>query len=103
MIDPTAETLISLTNAAKLKMLPARRAGKRPHASCFYRWAKHGCRGVILETIQVGGTRCTSIEALARFFHALTFSADESPTVRSPSKRQRAADAAMETLRSEGV
>ena len=33
---------------------------------------RSGCRGVVLETIQVGGTRCTSREALQRFFENLS-------------------------------
>ncbi|NLE37264.1 MAG: DUF1580 domain-containing protein [Pirellulaceae bacterium] len=70
MIDPNTESLLSLTEATK--RLPRRRAGKRPNVSTLYRWSIAGCRGVILETIQVGGTRCTSREALARFFHRLT-------------------------------
>lgn len=70
MIDPNSETLISLTEAAKL--LPARRGGKKPHVSCLYRWTKTGCKGVVLESLQVGGTRCTSKEALGRFFQWLT-------------------------------
>ncbi len=37
----------------------------------LYRWATEGLRGVHLETIQVGGTLCTSIEALQRFFERL--------------------------------
>jgi hypothetical protein len=69
MIDPNSETLISLADVAK--HLPRRRAGKRPHISCIYRWTTSGCKGVILESIQVGGTRCTSKEALARFFNTL--------------------------------
>lgn len=70
MINPQTETLVSLTEAAK--GLPRRRAGKKPHISCLYRWSTAGCRGVVLETIQVGGTRCTSEEALARFLRRLT-------------------------------
>ena len=70
MIDCNRETLLTLSEAAKL--LPARRAGKKTHISCLYRWTKTGCRGVVLESLQVGGTRCTSKEALARFFRRLT-------------------------------
>jgi len=70
MIDPMTETVISLTEAAK--MLPARRMGKRPHVSCLYRWTQTGCRGVILESIQIGGTRCTSKEKMAIFFQELS-------------------------------
>jgi hypothetical protein len=61
-----SENLVSLTEATKL--LPRRRKGKRPNVVTVYRWSTIGCRGVKLETIQVGGTRCTSREALQRFF-----------------------------------
>jgi hypothetical protein len=81
MIDPTTETLISLADAAR--HLPRRRAGKRPHVSCIYRWTVSGCRGVVLESIQVGGTRCTSREALARFFQRLTGNQVAVPVVTS--------------------
>ncbi len=100
MIDPNTETLISLTDAAR--SCPARRGGKRPHVSCIYRWTTTGCKGVILESIQVGGTRCTSKEALARFFEALTYGADR-PAVRSSARRRRAAERAMAALEAEGV
>ncbi len=99
-IDPNQETLLSLTKAAKT--LPSRRAGKRPHVSCLYRWTTSGCKGVVLESIQVGGTRCTSREALARFFQALTYADGCSPTP-SPSRRQRAAAAAERELLREGL
>jgi hypothetical protein len=81
MIDPNAESLISLTEAAR--SLPRRRAGKRPHVSCIYRWTTIGCRGVILESVQVGGTRCTSHEALSRFFRQLTGNQVAIPVVTS--------------------
>jgi Protein of unknown function (DUF1580) len=70
MIDSTTETIISLADAAK--ELPRRRRGRRVHVSCVYRWSSVGCKGVVLETIQVGGTRCTSREALQRFFESLS-------------------------------
>ncbi|MCE9605553.1 MAG: DUF1580 domain-containing protein [Planctomycetia bacterium] len=82
MIDPLVEELLSLAAAAKAKFLPGRRQSKRPSLSCIYRWTKAGCRGVILESVQCGGTRCTSREALARFMAALT--ALESPVPSSP-------------------
>ena len=58
MVDPSYESLITLTEATK--GLPRRRRGKKPHVSTLYRWSTAGCRGVVLETIQIGGTRCTS-------------------------------------------
>ena len=62
MIDISAERVVSLAGATRL--FPARRGDKKPHVSCLYRWTNAGCRGVILESIQVGGTRCTSLEAI---------------------------------------
>jgi hypothetical protein len=86
MIDPLSENLITLAEAARL--CPRRRRGRPSHVSSIYRWSTNGCRGVRLETIQVGGTRCTSREALARFFQVLTVeatgnaSADAEPSTR---------------------
>ena len=72
MIDIQTEEVVSLTEAAKSKHLPRRRKGKRPHPATLFRWSTRGCRGVKLETIQCGGTRCTSVEALQRFFERCT-------------------------------
>lgn len=99
-IDFTTETLLSLTRAAKT--LPSRRGGKRPHVSCLYRWTTAGCKGVVLESIQIGGTRCTSREALARFFEALTYAGGCKPTS-PPSSRRRATAAAERELERQGI
>lgn len=102
MIDPNTESLISLAETPKY--LPRRRGGKRPHVSCIYRWTTSGCRGVVLESVQVGGTRCTSREALARFFRRLTSgNAAVVPTVRTCAQRQRAADKAVRDLEKAGA
>jgi hypothetical protein len=69
MIDISVETVLTFTEAAA--RLPRRRRGKKPHIATLYRWAERGLKGVRLETIQVGGTCCTSIEALQRFFNGL--------------------------------
>ena len=58
------ETIIPLTEAPEY--LPRRR-GKKIHISTLFRWAQKGTGGKQLETIKVGGTRCTSLEALQRF------------------------------------
>lgn len=100
MIDPQHETLVSFADAAAV--LPRRRGGKKAHVSTVYRWAQAGCRGVILESIQVGGTRCTSHEALARFFEALTYG-ETAPLRRSPAQRRRAAEAAERELTKAGI
>jgi hypothetical protein len=70
MIDSTSETLIPLREATNL--IPRRRAGRKAHVSTLFRWTSAGVRGVVLESVQCGGTRCTSREALDRFFQALT-------------------------------
>ena len=86
MINIQTEEVVSLTEAAKSKHLPRRRKGKRPHVATLFRWATVGVRGVVLETIQCGGTRCTSIEALQRFFERCT---DPSTAISSPSSKVR--------------
>ena len=74
MIDISCESVISLSDAAK--SLPGRRAGKKPNIATLYRWTTVGCRGVVLEFLQIGATRCTSREAMQRFFDTLTAQAD---------------------------
>jgi hypothetical protein len=102
-IDPCNESLIALSQVGK--HLPRRRRGRKPHISCIYRWTKSGCKGVILESIQVGGTRCTSKEALARFFRRLTLgdSTVEAIHTRSHAQRERAMKKAMRELEAAGV
>lgn len=97
MIELAHEHVLSLSAAAKT--LPPRRAGKRPHVSVLYRWATNGLRGHRLETVQVGGTKCTSIEALQRFFNRLggegnAVNVDPSSPADRPktSRRQREAE-----------
>ena len=70
MIDATAEALLTLSQAAD--ELPRRRRGRKTNISTLYRWSQAGCRDVRLETTQVGATRCTSREALQRFFERLS-------------------------------
>jgi hypothetical protein len=98
-IDPRVEELVSLRHAARL--LPERRRGKRPHVSCLYRWTTAGCRGVVLESVMVGGTRCTSREALARFIARL--SAGGRPGDGGPSLPAPSADRVEAELDAEGI
>lgn len=94
MIDLSNENVVSLTEAAK--RLPVRRAGKRPHVATLYRWAGRGLRGVKLETIQVGGTMCTSTEALQRFFDQLSPSTGVPDKHPSRSRARQIKDAAQQ-------
>ncbi len=91
MIDVSTEQLVSLSEAAR--MLPGRRCGKRPHVSCLYRWTIGGCRGVVLESIQVGATRCTSREALGRFFARLSGHTEPTPAATTRQRRREIAAA----------
>src|SRR5262245_41916224 len=66
LIDIATEKILTLSEAAE--WLPRRWRGRRTHVSTLYRWTVSGCRGVVLEHIQIGSTRATSHEALQRFF-----------------------------------
>jgi Protein of unknown function (DUF1580) len=108
MINITSETPIPLTQAAD--ELPRRRGGRKTNVSTLFRWTTGGCRGVLLEYIQVGGTRCTSREALQRFFEKLSQprqagnSAGQSGSVfRSAVRRKRDADEAGRKLEEMGA
>lgn len=104
MIDSTSETILTLAQAAD--DLPRRRRGRKTHVSTLYRWATAGCRGVRLETIQVGATRCTSREALQRFFERLSAGAqiESAPGVtRSACRRARQSEAAGRKLEQLGA
>ena len=70
MIDLTTETVLPFSEAAR--RLPRLCAGRPVHPSTLWRWASSGIRGVRLETVRVGGTTCTSVEAFSRFFAALS-------------------------------
>lgn len=103
-IDPQSETVLSLTDAAREYPWPRRRGGKLPNVATLYRWSLGGCRGVLLETIQVGGTRCTSLEAIDRFIEAGTAATGIGQTVlRSPAGRQRAIERAERELSEAGI
>ena len=99
MINLQNEIVLSLTEAAR--HLPRRRAGKRPHVATLYRWISRGLRGVKLEAIRVGGTLCTSQEALQRFCERLS-AADSEPSQRTTAQRERATAAEAE-LAAQGI
>jgi len=63
-----SENLITFAEAADC--LPRRRRGRKTAISTFYRWSK-GLNGIRLETIQCGGTKCTTLAAIERFFQRL--------------------------------
>lgn len=81
MIDLTQEQLVALSQVPKV--LPKRPNGKRLHISAVYRWVQRGRKGHRLETIKIGGTTYTSIEALQRF------SSPDTPSKTVPKPRTR--------------
>ncbi len=80
--------------------------GKGVHPVTLWRWAKKGLNGpdgqkVRLEIVRVGGTNCTSIEALQRFFARLQ-GEKVPPTTNQPRALNKRAARAMEELRELG-
>ncbi len=100
MIDLERETLIPLRDVPK--RLPPRPNGRRLHISAVYRWVQRGVRAVVLETVRVGGTTYTSVEALQRFAEAQTRAPTGAVTAKPTSQtRERAIQAASERVRNE--
>lgn len=99
------EECLSFGQAAR--RLPSLRGaiatGKGVHPVTLWRWAKRGLNGpdgrkVRLEIVRVGGTNCTSMEALQRFFDRLQ--GEEPPqTTHQPRALNKRAAKAMEELR----
>ena len=99
MIDIENETLISLAEAAAI--VPCGRKGRTPDVKTVYSWTTNGCRGVVLESVQIGGRRGTSKEAVRRFIEAMTAESGASKqSLRRPpnTSRQAAIVAELERL-----
>ena len=103
-IDPITETLVKLAEVPRLTWMPRPRR-KRLHTSTIFRWTKRGLRGVVLETIRIGGTLYTSEEALLRFFDRQSSSetAGEALPSQIPRTRRGAIKAAERRLDSVGI
>jgi len=65
MIDLGTERLIPLREVGDF--VPSARPGKRLNVATVWRWATSGARGRVLETVKIGGSTFTSIEAVERF------------------------------------
>lgn len=101
MIDIRFETLLTPAQAAAF--FPTSN-GRKAHVSRVYRYFARGLRGVILESVQVGSLRCTSLEAIARFVQRL----QHAGSLRNSALRQNRAepsstDLAEERLRALGL
>jgi hypothetical protein len=86
------EKMLSISQAAS--SLPSVRGRKKPHPNTIIRWAKTGIKSksgkiIRLEIFRVGGTTCTSVDALRRFFDSLNDIAPANPP-ELPSKIQKA-------------
>jgi len=101
------EDCLSLAEAAR--RLPRVRGKKPPHPSTLFRWASQGRKSksgkiVHLEVIKVGGTNCTSVEALNRFIDRIN---DIEPVAPPKSRKQTVLDkqakAARKVLRQRGL
>lgn len=110
MIDLTAETPLSLSEAAR--QVPPVRAGRPVHLSCILRWILSGAKGpdgnrVHLRGARLGGRWITSAEAIQEFMEALTPAIDQAaaelPTPRTTTARQRASDRAARELSQAGI
>ncbi len=82
------------------------RNGNPVHHVTVEQWRRRGLHGLHLETLMVGGRRCTSLQALARFYAAVTEAADHRDAkpapapvpARSDRVRRRASSAAAKEL-----
>lgn len=97
-IDIEAESLIPVS------ALPAE-LPNRPHISTVWRWIRRGCRGIKLETAQIGGRTFTSREAKNRFVERTTAAArgDTQPISSMRRTRDRAVRQANKDLDQEGI
>jgi len=96
-INPLSDTTFALAEAAR--RLPCLRNGRPVHPSTLWRWASRGLRGVRLATIRIGGTTCTSLEALQRFFEQIGPDVvNSTPTPQSTTRRGEVVSAALDSI-----
>jgi hypothetical protein len=80
-IETSSEERLTLAQAGRHRRPP----DARPLApSTIFRWYTKGISGVRLETICIGGTRYTSVEALQRFFDAVTLARSTQDVAQEP-------------------
>ena len=71
-IDLSNDELVPLSQVPDLPCVPRRRKGRPLHRATVYRWSNTGVKGVVLETVQFAGTRCTTLRALREFVGRLS-------------------------------
>jgi hypothetical protein len=89
---------VSLNEARNLPAL--KRNGKGVNLPSIYRWTSEGIRGVKLETVQIGGSRCTTAGAAMRFIRALSALP---PETKDPSRRARQIERAKAVCKAAGI
>ena len=89
--DPFTEKPLPFTQAAR--RLPPMRNGRPVSPATLWRWSSHGVRGVKSEVVKIGGTTCTSLEALRRFFAALNGTSVPTVPIRSAPAVEQQLDA----------
>jgi hypothetical protein len=83
-IDPLSPDTLTLAQAARL--LPSLRGGRPVHPSTLWRWASNGIAGVRLPIIRIGGTACTTRDALRRFLADVEAARRPSPLEQRPAQ-----------------
>lgn len=111
-LDPAPHLDELITFAQAASEIPRRRRGKKTAVATLYRWSGQGCRGETLRYLQVGATRCTTRRWICEFFERLTkpgasdaveASQAQSPALRTPVARRRAAERAERELDRIGI
>jgi hypothetical protein len=105
-IESESSDLLPLSSVPNLKWLPRRRRGAKLSYTCLWRWATKGVAGVVLPTVRVGGTPCTTESDLRDFFiNVAAAKRGERPilTIRTPARRAREIEAARQRLARSGI
>jgi hypothetical protein len=72
--------------------------GQKPHISTLWRWCLKGCKGVVLESICIGGKRFVTAGSIERFITDSTAARPRQrqqptlPAINQPAARARLAD-----------
>ena len=101
-----SDELIPLSSVPDLHWLPRRRRGTKLSYTCLWRWATKGVAGVVLPTVRVGGTPCTTEADLRHFFADLAAAKrgeNSNQTVRAPAHRAREIETARQRLAQSGI
>jgi hypothetical protein len=93
----SVEALLPLVTAIEAE------TGRRVHLATALRWAQRGSKGVYLETVMLGGRRCTTQRMVQDFLRARTSASSKRVWFRSPTQRSEALERANRFLDREGV